>query len=245
MYVLPVLDLMNGQVVRGVAGRRAEYGAVRSRLTTSADPLDVAAAFRDHFGLTSLYLADLDAIAGAPPAIGIYIALKSQGFRLVVDAGLRTVRAAGPLLAAGVSTVVAGLETLAGPEVLGELLQEVGAARLCFSLDLKAGRPLAASAWNANVAWDIAEEVVGMGVRRLIILDLARVGVATGTGTESLCARVAAAFPDVAVLAGGGVRDRDDLERLRQLGVAGALVASALHDGRLNREDVRPITTGW
>ena len=65
MDVFAVLDLMQGQVVRGIAGRRREYQPICSRLTPSAAPLDVACGFRDHFGLTNLYLADLDAIGGA------------------------------------------------------------------------------------------------------------------------------------------------------------------------------------
>jgi len=239
MHILAVLDLMGGQVVRGVAGRRAEYRPIVSRLTTSSDPLQVAAAFRHHFGVTDLYLADLDAIAGKPPSIGVFDALALLGYTLTVDAGLRTADDAAPLLSSGVTTVVAGLETLRGPLALGELLRQVGAHRLLFSLDLKDGAPLAGStAWRDDSAWGIAEETIGMGVERMLVLDLARVGVSGGTGTEAFCTRLVAAFPDVEVLAGGGVRDHDDLNRLRRLGIKGVLVASALHDGKLRREDL-------
>src|SRR5438128_4087097 len=101
MRVIPVLDLLGGQVVRGVAGRRHEYRPVVSRLTPSAQPLDVARAFRAAFGLTELYLADLDAIAGAAPALPTYVTLQSAGFRLLVDAGVRAAADAGPLAEAG------------------------------------------------------------------------------------------------------------------------------------------------
>jgi phosphoribosylformimino-5-aminoimidazole carboxamide ribotide isomerase len=82
-------------------------------------------------------------------------------------------------------------------------------------------------------------QAVALGVRRVLILDLARVGVGEGTGTEALCARVTATFPHVEVSAGGGVRGIDELHRLHQSGVQNVLVASALHDGRLTAEDVR------
>jgi phosphoribosylformimino-5-aminoimidazole carboxamide ribotide isomerase len=238
MAVLAVLDLMHGQVVRGVAGRRHEYRPIVSRLTTSADPCDVARALRDHFGLADLYVADLDAIGGAPPAVGVFAALAGLGFTLAVDAGLRAARDAAALLAAGVTTIVAGLETLAGPHVVHELVKQIGAEQLVFSLDLKDGQPRALSpSWKGS-AWDIAGQAVDLGVRSLLILDLARVGTSSGTGTEELCSQLAATFPHVAVLAGGGIRDRDDLDRLRSSGVKGVLVASALHDGRLSRDDV-------
>ena len=69
MGILPVLDLKQGLVVHGVAGRRDEYQPIVSRLTNSARPLDVAKALREHFGFDQLYLADLDAIRGLPPAL--------------------------------------------------------------------------------------------------------------------------------------------------------------------------------
>jgi phosphoribosylformimino-5-aminoimidazole carboxamide ribotide isomerase len=170
--------------------------------------------------------------------VGVFSALQTQGFALAVDAGLRAARDAGALLAAGVTTIVAGLETLAGPHVMHELVRQVGAEQLVFSLDLKDGQPLALSPSFRGSAWDIACQAIGMGVRRLLILDLTRVGTSRGTGTEEFCSRLATTFPHVALLAGGGIRDRDDLDRLRRLGVKGVLVASALHDGRLSRADV-------
>ena len=68
MRVIPVLDLKDGEVVRGVAGRRQEYRPIRSRLSDSSRPVDVAGAFRERLNLRDLYLADLNAIAGEPPA---------------------------------------------------------------------------------------------------------------------------------------------------------------------------------
>jgi phosphoribosylformimino-5-aminoimidazole carboxamide ribotide isomerase len=219
-------------VVRGIGGQRHTYQPIQSRLVASADPTVIARAFRSHFNLHELYLADLDAIAGKHPAIAIYSALQAEGFKLLADAGLRTAADAAALLAAGVAGIVAGLETIQGPAVLAELVTEVGAERLVFSLDLKNGQPLVTSgAWQIHDPCAIAAEAWKMGARRLLILDLAHVGVSTGTGTEELCKLVKDTYPAVELLAGGGVRGRDDLERLRQCGVDGVLVASALHDG--------------
>ncbi len=239
MRIIPVLDLMGGVVVRGVGGRRREYRPVVSQLTTSCAPLDVARAFADHFGLTELYLADLDAIGGARPAWAACDALHAGGFRLWVDAGVRGPEDARALARAGVATVVVGLETVAGPDALGEAVCELG-ARTVFSLDLRDGTPLGAgTGWGATDALSIAARAVGLGVRRLLVLDLARVGGGAGTGTDALCARLAAAYPQVEVSAGGGVRGGADLRRLRESGVRAALVASALHDGTLTAADLR------
>jgi phosphoribosylformimino-5-aminoimidazole carboxamide ribotide isomerase len=239
MRLIPVLDLMHGQVVRGIAGRRQQYRPLRSPLVDSADPQAVARAIRDHFGLGELYIADLDAIAGCPPTIDIVDRLQADGFTLQIDAGLRTTADATALLAAEVSGIVAGLETLAGPHVLPDLIALVGHARLVFSLDLKNGQPFtAAAAWRNSSPLTIAADVLAMGVRRLLVLDLARVGGGAGTGTEELCASIHQTYPTAEVLAGGGVRGRDDLECLRLAGVDGVLVASALHEGRLEEFSV-------
>jgi phosphoribosylformimino-5-aminoimidazole carboxamide ribotide isomerase len=238
MRLFPVLDIKNGVVVRGVGGRRAEYRPVVSRLTASCQPIDVAEAFRSALGLDHLYIADLDAIAGAPPLLPTYDALRRRGFRLWVDAGVREAEAAAALADAGVEGLVLGLETIAGPETVSQACRLFG-ERVVFSLDLQAGVPLGAvSAWSQAEACAIAGQAVARGVRRLIVLDLARVGIGTGTGTEALCVQLVVAHPGVEIIAGGGVRGGADLMRLRSCGVAGVLVASALHDGTLHREDL-------
>ena len=229
LQIIPVLDVQGGLVVRGIAGRRTEYRPIVSRLTTATDPLAVALAFRSHFGLTRLSLGDLDAIGGGPPALALYASLQEAGFQLLVDAGIRTLKNAGPVARAGVDTLIAGLETLAGPGILGDLVVEFGAERLLFSLDLKAGQPfIAGAAWPEREPLAIAARAIGQGVRRVLVLDLASVGVGAGTGTEALCQQLAARHPEVTVIAGGGVRDIADLRRLRAIGVRGVLMASAL-----------------
>lgn len=240
MHVLPVLDLKNGLVVRGAGGRREEYRPIVSSLCDSAEPPAVALAFAERFGLRDLYLADLDAIAGAPPARAVYERLAGEGLRLWVDAGLRDEEQAGAL--AGAHRVVAGSETLAGPRALARLAEGLG-ERLVFSLDLRGGRALAAGAWDNGECdpWTVADEAVKCGVRRVIVLDLERVGTGAGPGAEELIRYLVAAYPAVEVYAGGGVRGLDDLRRLKAIGARGALVASALHDGRLTREELAAL----
>ncbi len=237
MRILPVLDLQQGKVVRGVGGRRHEYRPIVSKWTRSTEPLALAEALRSAYGFHDFYLADLDAIAGQPPSWELFARLLARGFRIAVDAGIREEPDGQRLLEAGVDCVV-GLETLAGPDTLRALLILPCKDRLIFSLDLKDGEPLGNHAcWRATDAWSIAEQVMEWGVQRLIVLDLARVGVGEGVGTEDLCRRIKRAQPQVELIAGGGVRGIEDLRRLEDCGVNQALVASALQDGRLRPED--------
>ena len=109
-----------------------------------------------------------------------------------------------------------------------------------ISLDLKAGLPLGrVELWPSAEPWAIAAHAIeALGLRRLIVLDLANVGVGAGVGTEGLCTRLKRAYPEVQLTAGGGVRGIDDVKRLRALGVDRVLVASALHDGRITPDDL-------
>jgi phosphoribosylformimino-5-aminoimidazole carboxamide ribotide isomerase len=241
MRIIPVIDLKYGQVVRGVAGRRAEYRPIVSCLTDSSQPANVALAFRVGLGLHTLYLADLDAIAGSPPAIDVYESIRALGCELWVDAGVRDLPHA-ETLAAAVERVVVGLETIAGPDELAKICQQLGAARIVFSLDLRDGEPLGdVSRWRHSEPLEIARQAVEIGVRSLIVLDLVRVGVGAGTGTEELCNELARSHPEVEIIAAGGVRGMDDLRRLSRCGVRGALVASALHDGTIGREEIEAL----
>lgn len=246
MRIIPVIDVLGGVVVRGVAGRRAEYKPLVSRLTDSTEPLEVARALAERFGFGELYLADLDAIAGGPSKIELYAELgrtrrsiptaetsaPATG-RVMVDAGVRDVASALSIVATGVEVVV-GLETLAGPGALGAIAANLPVQRLVFSLDLKAGRPMGAvSAWGSTEPAEIAARAVELGVRRMIVLDLARVGTGEGVGTEELIRELRRRHPKIELIGGGGVRGPDDLRRLGEAGADAALVASALHDGRI------------
>jgi phosphoribosylformimino-5-aminoimidazole carboxamide ribotide isomerase len=238
MLIIPVIDLLGGVVVRGVGGRRDEYRPIVSQIAADARPATVGDALVNR-GFRTAYVADLDAIAGAEPVTDVYSQLIDCGLQLWVDAGIRDVERARRLAAFArhetqIEGIIAGLESVDSPQLLGELLDVVGHNRLIFSLDLKRGEPLTTSVvWRAMSAQQIAATAIQLGVRRLIVLDLARVGEGQGVGTEDICREIHALDENVALIAGGGVRDQRDLESLAQAGCEAALVASALHDGRL------------
>lgn len=238
MRLIPVLDLKGGRVVRGVGGRRAEYRPIVSALVAGSDPEAVARALISTFQPRELYVADLDALAGAEPALATYAAISQLGVDLWIDAGIRIRSDAEPLIASGIAGIVCGLESLHGPAVLRDLLVDLGPDRVLFSLDLQAGRLLGRL---ENWPESVLECAVEMGIRRMIVLDLSCVGEGRGTGTEELCRTISARYPHLELFAGGGIRGEGDLQRLTECGIAGALVASALHDGRIGstrRSDV-------
>ena len=254
MRIIPVIDLKDGLVVRGVGGQRDQYRPIESSLCADAQPETVAQSFAA-LGFREAYVADLDAIEKGDgslfwcrsprvershPTSTIETPVPFFGLQLLVDAGIRTALDARRLAEARVdgrplAGIVAGLESLDSLETLEDILGAIGPGRLLFSLDLKAGVPLtAAPAWQGLSPEQIAVIVLRAGVRRMIVLDLARVGMGAGVGTEPLCRTLRSLAPELEIIAGGGVRSAADLDSLARAGCDAALVASALHDGRLD-----------
>lgn len=241
MELIPVLDLARGVAVhaRG-GGRRNEYLPVQSVLApgTHGDALALIAAYRTALGAKTCYVADLDAIEGGRPQRALVSRLATEfGAPLMVDAGLQCPANEIELSASGTSRVIIGLESLPTFTPLRSALLALGPDQVTFSLDVRGGQPImqgmiAAEMGGAPTAADIARKVTAMGVDHIIVLDLARVGRNHGTDAR-LMATVRAAAPDACLITGGGIRTWSDLESLADAGADAALVATALHDGRL------------
>ena len=228
---------MGGRAVHAVGGDRARYRPVRSIIAAGDDPRELARGFRDALGVRSLYLADLDAIAGRPADVPLYRELAGLG-GLWVDAGVREAEDVSSLLEVPGLVVVAGSETASGPDAIAAMLERAGPDRLIVSLDLRDGRPIAPGfdARGEADAAAIAGRLVRLGVRRILLLDLARVGRGEGVGTDRLLAGMLQAHPDIQVAVGGAVAGEADAADLRRRGASAVLVGSALHDGRIDRQ---------
>jgi len=213
MRVVGVIDLKDGTAVHAVRGERERYR-----------PIGDALSLARRFGLDELYVADLDAITGAGGNDAVIRALACEA-RVMVDAGVSEPERARTLLDLGVYRVVVGTETLADADALDRLPDAV------LSVDLRDGRTLSPDPRLAGLpALDAVALLHRTELREVIVLDLARVGSGAGPDVEAI-AGIHAAFPELELLAGGGVRDSDDLRALEDAGAAGALVATALHRG--------------
>jgi phosphoribosylformimino-5-aminoimidazole carboxamide ribotide isomerase len=244
MRIIGVLDLMDGRAVhaRATDGGRRAYQPVRAVagvVLDAGDAIALARAYLERLGVRELYAADLDAIRGGGPQRVLTNGVARLGAPLWLDAGVRTAADASDALASGASRVVVGLETLPSFDALADICRAMGSERVAFSLDLRDGAPLGADETiePGASAHTLAARAVDAGAGAVIVLDLARVG--TGAGVDlALMHRVRAAVPHVALFAGGGVRGPDDLTQLSDVGCDGALVATALHDGRLGAREV-------
>jgi HisA/HisF family protein len=249
MQLIPVIDLAQGAAVQARGGDRARYAPVESVLTPgiTGDPLALVQAFRDGLGAAECYLADLDAIRGGPPQHRRLreLAHSAAPAGLLVDAGISDPEAALAILASGPARIVVGLETLRAFDRLEAIVTAAGPERVVFSLDLCLGRPMVhpVNQEAHRVGADpvaLAARAEAAGVSTLLVLDVGRVG--TGGGIDlGLLAAMRRRFPSERLLAGGGVGGRADLDRLRDAGCDGALVATAFHTGRIGAADVQAM----
>jgi phosphoribosylformimino-5-aminoimidazole carboxamide ribotide isomerase len=201
---------------------------------------------RDGLGLDSLYLADLDAIGGCPPRFDLYRRIGKRIPDLWIDAGWRDAASAARLLDRGPQNLkaVVGLESVSSPRELSGIVNRMGADRTIFSLDLFACRPRTAvdADWNSLDPIAIAGRAIREGIRRLILLDLSRVGTGRGTGTHEVLVGIVHAFPRVQVIVGGGISTVEEVIELRKAGASAVLVGSAIHDGRIGQRELERIS---
>lgn len=246
-----MLDLARGVAVHARAGERSRYEPVRSVLAPGAegDPVALLRAFRAKLGAAECYVADLDAIQGGAVQRSVLreLAQLETGFAgsLLVDAGTHRAASTLELLACGASDVVVGLESLRAFSDLAAIVELAGPSRVVFSLDLRLGAPILHPAMQDAHGPQpdpagVAARAVDAGVRSLLVLDIGRVG--TGRGVDlGLLEGLRRRFTAERLLAGGGVSTRRDLDRMRDAGCDAALVASAIHAGRIGAADVAAL----
>ena len=230
MEIIPVIDLKGGVVVRARMGQRDQYRPIETPLSPSSDPVDVVRGLLSVSAFRTLYVADLDAIERRGDARTALARVKSAFAQLNVwvDNGLADAAAARAFLDEGSDHLVLGSEAQADHRLVASLRDD---PRAVLSLDFRGDTFIGPPALLATPEiWP----------RRVIVMTLARVGSAAGPDLERLAAIVKLSGRRL-VYAAGGLRHAGDLVDLKNAGIAGVLVASALHDGRLTRADIEAL----
>jgi phosphoribosylformimino-5-aminoimidazole carboxamide ribotide isomerase len=230
MEIIPVIDLKDGVVVRARMGQRDQYRPIETPLSPGSEPVDVVGGLLSVSAFRTLYVADLDAIERKGDAKTALTRVKSAFPQLDVwvDNGLAAAAAARAFLDDGTDHLVLGSEAQADHLLVESLRDD---PRVILSLDFRGDTFIGPPSLLASPdIWP----------RRVIVMTLARVGSAAGPDLEKLAAARQRAG-DRRVYAAGGIRDAADLASIKRAGIAGALVASSLHDGRLTRADIEAL----
>jgi HisA/HisF family protein len=222
MEVIPVLDLKDGAVVHARMGRRSQYRPIETPLSSTSDPIDVARGLLSIYPFKTVYIADLDAIERIGDNHVALLQLKTEfpDVTLWVDNGVADWAGAGHWLASGFGNLVLGSEAQKDATLVRNLSRD---DRIILSLDYRGDAFVGPETLLSDAhAWP----------NRIIAMTLSRVGSAMGPDWERLSA-IKRCCAQRLVYAAGGVRDADDLAALARVGIAGALVASCLHNGKL------------
>jgi len=233
-----VIDVLNGIVVHAIRGERKRYQPLRSILCKSTEPMEIALTF-ESLGFESLYLADLDAILGKPANFSLYqeIVVRTH-LELMVDAGISDIAKVKKVLETGVKKIIIGSETLSSLDFLNKALKSSGEDKIIVSIDLKEAKVLSLSKTIKSMSSaSFAQKLSDVGIKQIILLDLSRVG--TEHGTNSIVLESILEKTSLEVFVGGGIKDIQELEELRRLGISGALIATILHNGKLKIEELK------
>ena len=224
--IIPVIDLRHGLVVRAVMGRRELYRPIETPLSRTADAEDVVLGLLALHDFKALYIADLDAIEGTGDNTGIVTRLHKRFVHLDIwtDNGIAASDAIRAWLDENSGTLVLGSESQANGAVARSFRDD---PRLVLSLDFRESAFQGPAELLDPSYWP----------ERVIAMTLARVGDGSGPDFERL-AELRRIGPRHRIHAAGGVRGREDLLCLAEMGVKGVLIASALHDGRLTGSEI-------
>ncbi|MGL6073821.1 MAG: HisA/HisF-related TIM barrel protein [Fimbriiglobus sp.] len=229
--LIPVVDLLGGQVVRGIAGKRAEYRPWSEGRIASGDPEYVVTRLLEMTGSRWLYVADLDAIEGRGYHQDLWSTWPARfGVTVIVDVGLKHPEDILTFPEIPELVPIAGTETLAGPLAAVWLKSR----RCVVSVDSRDGIPLADPTWGATDIPDLAVEAQRFtGAEAVILLDLAHVGTTPTVPSERIRKTRQRLPADVPLWLAGGIRTQVQLDEAHEAGASAVLVSSALHLGTL------------
>ena len=231
MLIFPAIDLFEGKAVRLLKG---EYDQMT---VYNDDPLSVARDFAA-CGATCLHLVDLEgAKSGTTPNIDTVRRLAAETDLFTeVGGGIRNMDTVRAYLTAGVDRVILGTAALQDEAFLKEALSEYG-DRIAVGVDIRDGK-VAIRGWLETSETDAMEfmaKLEQLGVRTVICTDISRDGAMAGTNHD-LYAELTSRF-QMNVIASGGVSSMEDVRRLAQKNLYGAIIGRAYYTGAISLRD--------
>lgn len=229
MNIVPVIDLMDGQVVHAKHGDRKNYQPICSTLCDSSAPDEIVNSLMRLYPFKQLYIADINAIQGRAQHLDTIKHIRKQHPQIEIwlDAGISQATIAENWLAMGVLPVI-GSESMVNISDYHAIHHKLE-NRHVLSLDWLDNRFLGPTELVEDTE-DWPEYIISM--------TLNRVGSGSGPDIPRL-QQLQAEHQNV--YAAGGIRDAEDLKTLADMGVAGVLVASALHNGVLTEMEIDQV----
>jgi phosphoribosylformimino-5-aminoimidazole carboxamide ribotide isomerase len=237
MRIIPAIDIIDGKCVRLTQGDYAQ------KKVYNENPADVARSFEDA-GIKYLHLVDLDgAKAGKVINWKVVEAITSKT-KLQVDfgGGIKTDEEIQGLFDRGIHQVNLGSIAVKEPQKVKTWIQQFGKKKIILSADVK-NEMISINGWQENSAITINAFIKGylsQGIEFVTCTDISTDGMLSGPNIE-LYKTLLLTFPQLHLIASGGVSSIEDLFELRRIGVDGVIVGKAIYEGRIRLEELSQL----
>ena len=234
MVIIPAIDLIDGKCVRLVRGDYAQ------KTVYHTDPVCVAKGYQEA-GLTHLHLVDLDGAKSRRPHNLQVVREITKATTMKVDfgGGIKSARSLQSAFAAGAHQVCVGSLAAGSPDVFGSWLTEYDPRKFILCVDVLDGQVMV-QGWQkpSGLSWkDLLGTFVPQGVRHVLCTDISRDGMLSGPSYK-LYQTIQKAYPDVTLIASGGIRSLEDLRKLSAMGLGGAVLGKAIYENVISIRDL-------
>ncbi len=234
MEIIPAIDIIGGKCVR------LEKGDYSKKKTYAADPLLVAKSF-EKVGIRRLHLVDLDG-AKAQHVVNIST-LKSitshTSLQIDFGGGIKSRADLDKAFAAGARQVTGGSVAAQNRPLFCSWIEEFGSEKMVLGADVL-DKQIMVSGWQEGTSIDLMDFLsyyTELGIRYVICTDISKDGMLQGPAID-LYKEILSVFPDLQLIASGGVSSMADLEALENAGLYGAIVGKAFYEGKIALEDL-------
>lgn len=240
LTIIPAIDIIDGKCVR------LTQGDYQQKKIYNEDPLEVAQQFEDA-GLTRLHLVDLDG-AKASRIINHKVLEKlatRTGLHIDFGGGLKSDEDVRVAFESGARQITGGTIAVKKPAVFESWLKQYGGERIILGSDVKDGF-VAVSGWQEKSQLELfpfLEDYLQKGVQYTICTDVSKDGLLAGTAL-SLYQRIRETFPDLKLIASGGVTTMQEVEKLQEIGCHGAIIGKAIYEQKISLKELRDFVVG-
>ncbi|MBR5935507.1 MAG: 1-(5-phosphoribosyl)-5-[Bacteroidaceae bacterium] len=238
MDIIPAIDIIDGKCVRLTKG---DYNICK---TYSDNPLDMALRFQDA-GIKRLHLVDLDGARSKHIVNHPTLESIATHTDLTIDfgGGIKARTDLETALGCGAQMVTVGSTAVEHPELMAEWIEEFGQEHIILGADARDGK-ISVNGWKEDSAIeldDFISDYMKKGISKVLCTDINKDGMLQGPSVE-LYRQLLTKFPDIYLIASGGVSSVDDLMRLKEAGLPAAIVGKAYYEGRITIEQLSELS---
>jgi phosphoribosylformimino-5-aminoimidazole carboxamide ribotide isomerase len=229
MEIIPAIDVIEGKCVR------LSQGDYDTKKVYNESPVEVAKEF-ENAGITRLHMVDLDgAKQGKIVNLKTLEPVASQT-KLKIDfgGGIKTTEDVRSVLNAGATFFNIGSIAVKQPEIVQGWIEQFGADKILLGADVK-DENIMINGWQQSANLNIYNYInayIMKGIKNIFCTDISKDGLLQGTSTE-LYKKILEAFPQLNLIASGGVSVIDDVDELNTIGCSGVIIGKALYEGRI------------